>query len=747
MQIDPQIRFLLSVPDWQPAEASPFQGFAISLCHKTGILRAIQRLPSDILELTPAWHSVRISRRMSGQAPISWYGQSPRALKFAPWPAHMPFTILVLGENEDPREYKEWLASSGDAITLVAANGGHLTYGHLTVEHLQSRFLEVCDLLKAMPDLEGVDAAKVAIQSWQPLAARSAPYTVGGHGTIAPNVAALVSCGFFGLGEKPFTQIHEGDGPYVDQIVRTTESIFDERAYHKKVLQDYIYPRQPDLNIFQPATYDLRAAVKFKPDLPKEERRDLQTVLQIIERQSGYGFKLTTEGQVRALTGVTPGSLRDGSAKPGTNLLMRIRQLEVWLATEAVACLASSEISSVIRPPNRLNLTRGVVRQFSQLYRADRPQASKRAEMFRSVQQALSSGIPEELRRLIPRSTSGIRVIADAHLEWLDMDGIPLGLRYNVSRIPVTPGNLFIEILSSQPFTLLKPESFRNILVLSALPDTDRIAGIFKAAFDVFEEQWRDTLKIKFVAVTCEQELVDALNAFDGALVVFDGHGSHKPDDPAVLWVGKEPVNVWNLRGKVHRPPPIILLSACDTHAADRNHATVANGFLALGTRAVLGSVFPLHAVHAALFAARLLYRVAAYVPSAIKQFERSISWLEVVSGMLRMQASTDILRHLQGIGLLKEIDFERFHLLANRLNNGDSDDPFRDLQDYLIEYGIPEDRLAQEVHAAIAASSTISYLHLGRPETILINTEENLSQLLDVAAFANGSRRSIDSL
>jgi hypothetical protein len=214
--------------------------------------------------------------------------------------------------------------------------------------------------------------------------------------------------------------------------------------------------------------------------------------------------------------------------------------------------------------------------------------------------------------------------------------------------------------------------------------------------------------------------------------MVFDGHGSHRPEQPGMLWFGDDGVDVWDLRSEIARPPPIVILSACDTHAADRNHATVANGFLALGARSVLGSVFPLHASHAAMFAARLLYRVSDYIPAAVKGFGRSLTWLEVVSGMLRLQCVTDILRHMVGQRLIDEDAFLELHHLASDFVNVRLDDPFRPIRQSLLERGIPESRLDREIHAAIASSSTISYLHLGRPETILINSEENIREFFD---------------
>jgi hypothetical protein len=540
---------------------------------------------------------------------------------------------------------------------------------------------------------------------------------------ISPSSARWV---FEGLGEKPFRQISDGDRPYVEQMVLTAKTILEERTAIGEMQTNIIYPRQPDLNIFLPTTYDLKTAFTLRPDLDRKTKKTLEATTRMLERQAGYNFQLTTEHQIKAMVGRESAEIIAG-AEPTGNPMMMLRQREIWLATEAVATLATSEVSAVIRPPNGLNRTRGVIRQFAQHYRSNDDRVMKRAEIFRGVQRAIGDAFPADFREVLRLSSDGIRVIADAHVEWLDFDGIPLGLRRNVSRIPVTPGNMLIELLSARPFVQLTTSDFAEVLIISALEEKDEIAGIFETAFATFSKVWKDKLRLKFVTVRNEDELVAALNEFEGALVVFDGHGSHKHDRPGVLWAGDQAVNTWNLRGKVTRVPPIVILSACDTHAADRNHATAAGGFLALGTTAVLGSVFPLLAKQAAIFAARLLYRVAEYVPPAVDMFGRSLTWLEIVSGMLRVQASTDILHHLLGSKLLSQEQFEKLHLLSSRLQNGRHPDPFSELRQAIIREGVEAARLDNEIHTALANSSTISYLHLGRPETILITTEEVL--------------------
>jgi hypothetical protein len=195
MNFDNNIRFLFSVPDWQPSEATPLQGFALSLTEQSGLLRLIQRLPSDIYDLAPNGLAARVARKIAGQAPIRWHGQSPRAIKYAPWPATLPFTFVVLTSAEIAEDYQLWLDAS-PTVTLVAEKGGHLRYGDLTFSGIRERLLSICDILSAMPEIEGAEQAAEIIKTWKPLDPREAAYEIEGHGTVAPNLAVLRALGF-----------------------------------------------------------------------------------------------------------------------------------------------------------------------------------------------------------------------------------------------------------------------------------------------------------------------------------------------------------------------------------------------------------------------------------------------------------------------------------------------------------------------------------------------------------------------
>ncbi len=727
--LNPNIYFLIVVPDWNPEKTTPLQGFSFSLCRDSWMIRAVNLLPSNIYDFTKEGLEYFLARRISGVSPVNWYPQSPRAIQANPLPVSVPFTVMMLGKDQDPEDYVDWAKSSEVLPTIVAEKGGDLKYDEFHLSGLQQRFLGLCDAIPNTIDREDVDQAKQAIEGWRPITKRRLGYQVGGHATITPNLMALTVAGFDDLVYGPFKKINDGIQPYVDQIVSTTRSVFGERNRIGEKEANRTFRRPPDLNIFAPAIYPHAFSLGLHKSFNREDRRHFGLVKTILERQSGYAFEVRTEAGIKALSGASSEDLSSRIAKPNPHFLMQLRQMELSLCTECIGSLAASEISAVIRLPNEINRTAGSVRQFSSHYRGQRTSNRKRLLAFRQLQSRLSQAFPPEFYELIKQSQDGIRILSDAHVEWLDLDGLPLGIRKNVSRIPVTPGNLFVEQVGAKQSLHLTPEDFRDVLVISGLKRDDPISGLFDIAFEAFQKHWADNLNIQFVEASNEDELVSALNNFSGPLVVFDGHGSHAPNKPASLHLMDTEVDVWNLRDKIARPPPIVILSACDTHAADRNHATTANGFLSIGSRAVLGSVFPLDAANAAIFTVRLLFRIASFIPAAIGLFGRALTWTEVISGMLRMQLLTDFLRQLERKSTIDHAIYIDVHEKGNFAINSGQEDPFQEVENLLIAHGVEEKRIRSELEIAVANSSVISYLNVGRPETILIDTEERLRE------------------
>ncbi|MCI3131944.1 CHAT domain-containing protein [Phenylobacterium aquaticum] len=727
--LGPKILYLVAVSDWRPEEATPLAGFSLELCRSIFLLRALQWLPADVMELVPEFRSALFARRMTGAAAVQWHPQSPRAIRSFPAPLSVPFTVILLGEDQNADDYREWAQSCPTPPTLVANAGGDLTYNQLTWKGLQARLLYVCDHASEKLPRAFVTEMRGFIASWEPLPGRKLDYEVGGHGSITPNLAALLNFGFDPPGSEPFKKIGDLDA-YVDQIALTTASVLAARQEAGETVAEESFPRRPALNLFAPAMYPGMGDIALKPDVTREMRRDFQLVKSILERQTGYSFEMSTQAQVKALMGRERDPDKPDEFKPDPHFLVRLRQYEVGLTVEAMAALCGSELSAAIRLPNDINRTLGAVRQFANHYRSNARSPLRTAEAFGNVQNRLAAAVPAKLRALIAESKGDIRIVSDAHLEWLDIEGLPLCVRRNLSRIPVTPGNMFIAQMTPPPIIRLTPEDFSKILIISALdPTEDRdIRGMFDIAFTVFGEQWRGKLEVEFVDIGSEEELIAALNSFEGAMLIFDGHGSHERGQPAQLHLGKNSIDIWSLHGKV-RIPPIVVLSACDTHAADRNHATTANGFLSLGARTVLSSVLPLDARLAAIFAARLVYRVADFIPAAVGMYRRALTWTEIVCGLIRMQLLSEFIHAVEHKNIIDRDQAHAVLLEGTQAINGLAPDPWSNVVRALMDLGLDEALVMRELRLATANSSAISYINVGRPETIIVDTPEGAAR------------------
>ena len=728
MRLDPRIFYVVIVPDGLPEQASIMQGFSPSLMQNAQLVHAATFLPSTIYDLTKDGHQTLISRRVAGQAPVNWFGQTPRAICAMPLPPFAPFTVILLGSGQNPRDYDEWAANCTVPPTIVAEKEGDLTYEQLNVESLRKRFLAVLDQMPPSIDVASIAEVRNWLENWQEVPDRDIGYHVGGHNSITPNLMVLASVGCRTVVDHEFDDTERGNEPYVDQIVKTSRSVLDLRAADGMREMHRIFRPTLDVNLYAPAIYPHFFDQSLPPHGSTEERRRFTLVREALQRQTGYNFFNASQSAKHALRNldIKTGKPRE-EIPPHLHFLMALRRQELDVGTAAVAALAVSEFAPVIRLPNDVNRTAGLVRTFAEQYRARGVNLRKRLQAFRHVQERMKTAVPKEFVEFIRGATVGVRVIADAHVEWLDIDGLPLCIRKDTARLPVTPGNLFIGEIGMKPPIMLTPNELQHVLVISALKRDDPIAPMFDLAFDQFGKLWKDKLKVEYADVSNADQLVDTINAFEGQILIFDGHGAHHNGQAAALYLKDEAIDVWSLRDRITRMPPIVLLSACDTHAADRNHATVGNGFLALGARAVLASVFPLYAPAAAVFIARLLYRISVFVEAAINLRQRSLTWLEIVAGMIRMQLLSDLNHALMKANFINEAIYQDVGSRGNMAINGEHADPFAEILKMYEENGVPKADLARIFEMQIANSSAISYLHLGRPETILIDLPERI--------------------
>lgn len=358
---------------------------------------------------------------------------------------------------------------------------------------------------------------------------------------------------------------------------------------------------------------------------------------------------------------------------------------------------------------------------------------SKLNELTKRLASTLSDRFPEEYKELLPEHAVNIKLVTDTPLELMPTkNGLPFGVRHNVCRIPATPGNVSFSTCLNTSNIDLHLDHFSEILVIRSFIDNDPIKDYLEIAISNFTKG-RKPSKVNFTDVVEEADLITALNEFQGAIVIFDCHGSHDETDNigGIILKGKH-YDIWKLRNKV-RVPPIVILSACDTHPLDRSHASTANGFLMLGARSVLATTLPVNAYKASLFIARLIYRVEEFVPIVLEHSDKPLTWLQVVSGMLKMNYISEILDTLSARLKMSEEDSIKYILApeCNILINSGQIDWFEKSVQLIAEHlNIETSEVYEFIDMECQYLDIMKYIQLGNPDKIHIYSDALSSKL-----------------
>ena len=605
LPIDPRILYCFVLPDDDPYKTSPFQGFSPGWTEMTWAMLRIVELPADVFEPALPSQSVR-ARRIGGTGGWHWFPLSQKALLSLEIVRNTPFWVIFSGtpgvasvvsswaESQIVRPLHVTPAPSQETISADKLNttkiGEHID---ATLQALQQK-----DAALDCTELAGIRSA------WRDKLHIDSEFPRRAHNCTLPNHMVLEAAGFKFKDVVPL--IGQSLEPYTTAIRETVESVRTLRQAVGYVPGFRLTPPHPALILTSPALY--RHAYSSGQVLSREnteEHESVNSVIRFFQRQKTFHWTLDQKQHQRLL-----------ASREARNVI-RIRQEELEVHTLAVGLRAASTLAATIRVPPAVNRTAGVVRRMATYDRSAKTFSPQRfVRLFSAVQKALEEAVGPELLELISETDGGIKLVTDAPMEWLPVENLPLGLRYDCSRVTATPGNLMVGELALQNSVHFRAVDFANVLVISAFGATDPIRYLIQDALNTGGQMWREKLTIRTIEVHDAGDFCDGLDAYDGNILVFDGHGRHDEGaEGATLSIGNTDLDVWSLRGKV-RIPPVVVLSACDTQAADRSHATTANAFLAAGARAVLGTLLPIEAARAAVFVGRMLYRLADFFPA-----------------------------------------------------------------------------------------------------------------------------------
>ena len=667
------------------------------------------------------------------------------------WPALIPIQTDSLDEvvRYFPSQFQIFFSTSAAVADKVDAVRGALPFPTLhassvkgagrtpfesltanqTIPLLAAHFRRVLDVMaESANDADFVRQARTAISGSPLRRLTKHPLAVGHHNLTSPNEFALAAFGWKFTRQDaisaPITDPEEGRVQrYVARICAAADAVFDARA----ALTARLPSRLVDSRYVLAVASMYWGYFKNWRNFPKEmDAPDAREQL-----------KKALADTVQAVTyfgSVEVDENRRPSAGPLYMLIRTLYARDMAAFTAALTMLSTATLCPVLRLEPRLNQIRGELKILGHCVREE---SSHRFDWKTS---RLVAALGDKMRTLIDPEflaridaveplgfIEGMKLVSDLPLELLPTNGMPLALRYDVSRLPPVPGNLFWQACMAQPM-MLPLSAFDEVLIVRSFAATDPLRDLLETSFQSMVKPGRvRRVGYRFVDVQTEDEFVAAVQSAKGAVLIFDGHGRY--DDQlgmGTLVVGGKSLNVWDLK-KTLTFPPIVMFSACDTQPIDGSHSSVATAAFALGARAVLGTLFKVNGIAAAIFCARMLLRLDQFLDASVTA-RSHVTWREVVSGMLRMAYVNEVARQLNTVCKLglSELRLGRIQLKTNTAINA-RDASWHDV--FLDELAKATRRDRQEVVTAIrqycGLPDALKYVQLGTPERIVIVRED----------------------
>lgn len=609
-----------------------------------------------------------------------------------------------------------------------------LSYRDLTSEIIRNHLLGMAEELAANPPSQDVRKA-LGLDSNTIIRKKEKKFTSYEHNVFIPSLMALYWYGYK-IKTRQFP-------PTIDQSVYTNilNRIINEID---KVRKSHIEKYQEALNdivVYCPSIYTLlydyrsafwRTFIK-ELKLDKFHRKFIKDSIVKIRSYSAFSMDVGKNGLSINNNRIDLKENDDQKSAieiynpyddPKVRLFLVERQKELELFTSIISILTSSQLIGGIRFPNSVMHGLHILKDIGKMFLAkSRPSTVKLNRKFREYSEYIKEAVGLDLLKLSFNKHKNVLAICDFPIEWVSLNETPLMFTHEISRISPTPGNLFqFQLLSNDMININYRELF-SILVISSFSHHDPIRDTLKNTLDSIDI--KDFKKINFVRVNTKEQLIDALNSFNGYITIFDCHGGHGgANSSGWITIGNENIDIWDLYDDC-KFSPIIILSACSTHAIDGSHASVANGFINGGALAILGSYVPIEAQHTSNFVGNLVKYIYNYLPYILAS-GGSITWRKFISNLLKVSYVSDIIRDMKlkneiSIKLLDRV----FLSVQDRINHGDPKwhSVLITKLSHILELNISHTKAL--LSHDYQYTPTMLYVQLGSPEKIRLHNED----------------------
>lgn len=693
------LRYVLVIPDGQPEEnGTPFQGWnpVVGDHRFLDLVHLLACLPSSVSEIFMEQDELLASRRRDVFKDVAAVGA--QVLKAIHFSADNQITVFLCL----PDQIKDIIESQtrrGLQTVLLSPDDcpGVLDTRTLTVERYRSLDDVLFELLsrRAQPEkkLRPPYQANVELPAL--------------HGIVVPNQMLLESCGF---------SLRGPEGIVLESLQEALQIVTQTLSQTLRVLHGDRW-MAGEIIIYAPAAkaffYDFKNNLWNQLFRQIKEKWKKKLIENLLFKSKSYSTAPVE------IDGEFPSNPFED---PIFGAIMSWRQAEVYATSAAVGLLSNVENIPSVRLPNAVNLHLSELRNLENLSkRADEKGKALLQRKFFEFNSSLRAEIGDEILGLMTEQGDACKLCSDVPLEWLYVGRLPLMISHQVSRIPMTPGNMLLQYAASSLPIHLPAKLIYQVLIVRSFKQNDRLKHHLERAVGAYTISPKMTITL--IDVENEAELVDALNAFHGGVVVFDCHGGHGgPDGGGWLQIGNDQVNTWKLAFRA-RIPPIVLLSACSTAPIGGSHISVANGLLRSGARTVMGTFLDVGGAHSAVMVARTLYRMDQFLTAVKAMKYGAISWRAMITGMLRMSYLTDVLYHFKDVEkIITEDDWRDVHMQGNIGINHLNPNWYEEVLAMLAERtGLDVETLSNKVTIGHPLMETMYYSQIGMPERITV--------------------------
>lgn len=228
---------------------------------------------------------------------------------------------------------------------------------------------------------------------------------------------------------------------------------------------------------------------------------------------------------------------------------------------------------------------------------------------------------------MLQKSVTQIVAMTDLPIEWMMIDGVPLGFSHDVCRIPETPA---VGMLSQYVECKFIPFSIPKDILKHTLV----IFGNEEDAFVKAQEPVVALSKVLgFQIRKCltKEAFFKTIREIDPLLLIVDTHGGvDEETHQSYLCMGDEIVSGDDVvMSDIH--PRLVFLSACNTFTTYNTVSTIANAFFQVGTAAVTTSYMPVLIEPATTLYTRLLNNLSIAATHNVHR-----NWLAFMSHLMR---------------------------------------------------------------------------------------------------------------